>query len=203
MRFPLIVVFAILAVDPPEALAARVQFTAAPGVQQAPRATPPRSVATVPHRHRHGVVVAPVPLILFPSPSLLDTPSVVAPPPPTVSPPLAALAPPAPPMPRVLQYAHGRYELRGDGLTSPYVWVWVPNPPPPPPVPAVPDPPPVTAPAPAAPRPATAESVPRSRTVLYRWIDDQNVVNWTNDWNKIPERFRSKAVRLDEGSPGS
>lgn len=41
--------------------------------------------------------------------------------------------PSAPPAPSVLQYPNGRYELRGDGSTSPYVWVWVPNPPPPPP----------------------------------------------------------------------
>ena len=202
MRPSPIVVFVLLAVNPAGALAGRVQFTAAPGVQQIPRAGHPRSVATAPHRHHQGVFVAPAPLILFPSPSLLDPPSVIAPPSPTLSPPLVPLAPPLAPMPRVLQYPHGRYELRGDGLTSPYVWVWVPNPPPPPPVPAAaPDPAPV-APAPA-PRPATAESVPRSRTVLYRWIDDQNVVNWTNDWHRIPERFRSKAVRLDESSPGS
>ena len=27
---------------------------------------------------------------------------------------------------RVVQYPHGRYELRGDGLGVPYVWVWIP-----------------------------------------------------------------------------
>jgi hypothetical protein len=32
---------------------------------------------------------------------------------------------------RVVQYAHGRYELRGDGLNVPYAWVWIPNAPPP------------------------------------------------------------------------
>lgn len=26
---------------------------------------------------------------------------------------------------RVVQYPHGRYELRGDGVTTPYSWVWV------------------------------------------------------------------------------
>jgi hypothetical protein len=40
------------------------------------------------------------------------------------------------PMPTVVQYPHGRYELRGDGVTVPYTWVWIPNPPPPPPDPA-------------------------------------------------------------------
>ncbi len=38
--------------------------------------------------------------------------------------------------PRVVQYAHGRYELRGDGVRAPWAWVWIPNGPPAPPVPA-------------------------------------------------------------------
>ncbi len=38
------------------------------------------------------------------------------------------------PYPTVIQYPHGRYELRGDGVRAPYQWVWIPNPPPPPPV---------------------------------------------------------------------
>ena len=29
--------------------------------------------------------------------------------------------------PSVVQYAHGRYELRGDGVSAPYAWVWIPN----------------------------------------------------------------------------
>ena len=43
---------------------------------------------------------------------------------------------PPPPSPTVVHYPHGRYELRGDGVTQPYLWVWIPNPPPPPPPPA-------------------------------------------------------------------
>ena len=47
--------------------------------------------------------------------------------------------PPAPATyPTVVQYSHGRYELRGDGFQTPYQWVWIPNPPPPPPLPAAP-----------------------------------------------------------------
>ncbi len=42
----------------------------------------------------------------------------------------------APPYPTVVQYPHGRYELRGDGIQMPYQWVWIPNPPLPPPPPA-------------------------------------------------------------------
>lgn len=50
----------------------------------------------------------------------------------------AAPAAPAPIYSRVVQYAHGRYELRGDGIYTAYQWVWIPNPPPPPPPPAPP-----------------------------------------------------------------
>jgi hypothetical protein len=44
----------------------------------------------------------------------------------------------APTAPTVVTAAGGRYQLYGDGATTPYYWVWVPsgtNPPPPPPVP--------------------------------------------------------------------
>jgi hypothetical protein len=57
--------------------------------------------------------------------------------------------PPAQPTyPTVVQYPHGRYELRGDGIYTAYQWVWIPNPPPPPPPPAPPaySPPPPPAP---------------------------------------------------------
>ena len=37
--------------------------------------------------------------------------------------------------PRVIQYAHGRHELRGDGVSVPYAWVWIPSTPSPPPSP--------------------------------------------------------------------
>ncbi|OGK88643.1 MAG: hypothetical protein A2X51_15115 [Candidatus Rokubacteria bacterium GWC2_70_24] len=49
---------------------------------------------------------------------------------------------PAPPpaYPTVVQYPHGRYELRGDGVRYAYQWVWIPSAPPPPP--AAPPPPP-------------------------------------------------------------
>ncbi|HET7874536.1 MAG TPA: hypothetical protein VFN71_03350 [Methylomirabilota bacterium] len=48
---------------------------------------------------------------------------------------------PAATYPTVVQYPHGRYELRGDGVSTAYHWVWIPNAPPPPP-PAAPPPPP-------------------------------------------------------------
>ena len=58
----------------------------------------------------------------------------------------AVVQPPAP-MATVVQYPHGRYELRGDGVTVAYRWVWIPNPPPPPPPPASSLPPSPSAPA--------------------------------------------------------
>ncbi len=41
--------------------------------------------------------------------------------------------PAAPAVSRVVEYPHGRYLLRGDGVNTAYQWVWLPNPPPPPP----------------------------------------------------------------------
>src|SRR5262245_59025954 len=52
----------------------------------------------------------------------------------------------------------GRYELRGDGVTTPYVWAWIPNPPPPPP-PAAPPP----AEPPASIDPLSPAAVPSGR----------------------------------------
>jgi len=44
----------------------------------------------------------------------------------------------------VVRYPHGRWELRGDGVTVAYQWVWIPAPPPdvPPPPAGQPPPPP-------------------------------------------------------------
>ncbi len=51
-------------------------------------------------------------------------------------PPVVYSAPPSQPSVPLVQrevvYPHGRYVLRGDGVTEPYQWLWVPNPPPPP-----------------------------------------------------------------------
>lgn len=68
------------------------------------------------HQHPTVVYAAPPPVV------------VQAPPP---------LAPP-PPQPTVVQYPHGRYELRLEGPQ--YVWVWIPTVPPPPPPPPPPAP---------------------------------------------------------------
>ena len=67
---------------------------------------------------------------------LAPQPVVYAPPPPQV-----VVVQPAP-SPTVVQYPHGRYELRSNGYQ--YFWVWIPNPPPPPQaVPPAPPAPPV------------------------------------------------------------
>ena len=47
-----------------------------------------------------------------------------APPPPTTTTVIVQPGPPA--TQRVVTYADGQYELRGDGTTLPYYWVWVP-----------------------------------------------------------------------------
>jgi len=78
----------------------------------------PRPVYAVP-------VVAPPPVVYSAYPPVYASPPVY-----TVPSQVVVTAP----MPTVVQYPHGRYELRGDGVTTPYQWVWIPNPPPPPPV---------------------------------------------------------------------
>ncbi len=75
---------------------------------------------------------------------------------PVVYAPYPVAYPPPAPMPTVIQYPHGRYELRGDGVAAPYYWVWIPNPPPPPAPPPQPGlsgpsaPPSASAPSPSA-----------------------------------------------------
>ena len=87
-------------------------------------------------------------------------------------------------MPSVVQYPHGRYELRGDGTTVPYTWVWIPNPPPPPP----------PAGAPPAP-PAMEEPAPERHSQLYRWTDAQGVAHWTDRWDAVPPQYRAQATQ--------
>lgn len=65
-------------------------------------------------------------------PSPPGAPSAYSAPAPTYSAPPAQVqqtyAAPAPAQPTVFQYPHGRYELRGDGITTAYQWVWISNP---------------------------------------------------------------------------
>jgi hypothetical protein len=90
----------------------------------------------------------------------------------------------------MIEYPAGRYELRGDGVATPYLWVWVPNPPP-----APPTGPPATASA-VRPAPPPPPSGPPESSEVYRYTDEQGVVNWTDRWDAIPQQYRSQAKRL-------
>jgi len=76
-----------------------------------------RAEAAYPRREVVYRTVVTQPAVIY------ETPAVV----------YTAPAPPAP-YPTVVQYPHGRYELRWAGQQ--YVWVWIPATPPPPPPPA-------------------------------------------------------------------
>jgi hypothetical protein len=93
------------------------------------------------------VVVAPAPVYYPPAPVYQAPAPVYYAPPPAYSAPPAyghqVYAGPASAQPRVVQYPHGRYVLRGDGVATAYHWVWIPNPPIPPPPAGPPPAPPV------------------------------------------------------------
>ncbi|HYB42477.1 MAG TPA: DUF4124 domain-containing protein [Candidatus Methylomirabilis sp.] len=87
--------------------------------------------------------------------------------------------------PGVIQYPSGRYELRGDGWATPYQWVWIPNPPP--------GPPPSSAGArPAAPPPPPSAPPAARQATVYRWIDGEGVVHFTDSLESVPPEFRAK-----------
>jgi hypothetical protein len=140
------------------------------------------------HRRAFPVFLAPSVVL---EPSVLAAPYVIAPP--VYAPPPAYAAPPAASVPRVVEFPTGRYELRGDGVYSPYAWVWIPNPPaapPPPPPPSAPPGSPAAAPDPR-PRPA-----PSRTASLYRWTDERGVTTWTDSLEKVPARYREHARAL-------
>jgi hypothetical protein len=124
------------------------------------------------------------------SPVVTVSPTIYAAPSIYVSPPImssqAAPAPAAPstesPLPSVVEHPTGRYELRGDGVATPYVWVWIPKPPAEPPA-APPS-------SPEEPRAATSDSA--SRTKTYRWTDEEGTTFFTNRLERIPDPYRSR-----------
>jgi hypothetical protein len=136
-----------------------------------------------------GVIASPVvvnvpPPVVY-GPSAYDDWRVYDDPPAVYDPPAGgtvSVAPPPPAPPTVVQYATGRYELRGDGATTPYTWVWIPNPPPPPPAEA----------------PAAGEASPARHTELYRWTDEQRVVHWTDRWDTVPQQYRKQAKQTPQ-----
>jgi hypothetical protein len=153
------------------------------------------------HRFNSNSVIFIGPSPFWYSSPLYSSPPVVYQPPPVYiapqfvyqAPPPAAYYPPAPsapPEPRVVEFPSGHYELRGDGIATPYLWVWVPKPPsaPPgaPPVPAAPDAPPVG--------PSSRPAARAPSKTIYRFTDDNGVTVLTDDINKVPDRYRIQLV---------
>ncbi|HET7876417.1 MAG TPA: hypothetical protein VFN71_12935 [Methylomirabilota bacterium] len=160
----------------------------------------PDRVVVHPPRHRpvsrpfvHPFFSRPaVPLVVSPSPVVVYTPApvVYVQPSPVVIVPVA----PPPPMPSVIEYPNGRYELRGDGVTTPYRWVWIPKAPPPPAAPPEPSTMPPAA-DPLAPTGPTKQQGPAAPGEIYRWSDEEGVTHWTDRLDNVPERYRSRARR--------
>jgi hypothetical protein len=149
------------------------------------------------HGHHHGFhnrffyypyyPIYSAPSVVVSNPVVVYTPPVYAAPQ-YYAPPVAYSAPAAPSVPRVVEYPGGRYELRGDGVSTPYSWVWIPDPPAAPPPPPAPAPP-----ASTAPEPSLALRVAGPRAVAYRWTDESGVTTWTDSLEKVPARFREQA----------
>jgi hypothetical protein len=139
-------------------------------------------------RHRHH---SPRPFVTF-----YSVPSVVYytyySPPVYYAPPVVYQAPPvyvpAPAMSRVVEYPTGRYELRGDGVVTPYEWAWIPNPPAAPPAPVEP--------ATVTPERTAAVVTPSGPREAFRWTDDHGVTTWTDRLDNVPERYRARVQRL-------
>jgi uncharacterized protein DUF4124 len=135
-----------------------------------------------------GVIASPV-VVFAPQPGpyappAYDGSSIYDDPPPAYSPPARGTVSLAPPPPNVIQYPTGRYELRGDGMNTPYTWVWIPNLPPPPPA------------GPSADTSAPGAPSPAGRSELYRWTDAEGVVHWTDRWDAVPEEYRKQAKKI-------
>ena len=98
----------------------------------------------------------------------------------------------ADPTQNVVQFPTGRYELRGDGVSTPFTWAWIPNPPTSPPPVAPPALPAVPAASPTREPHSGGSQSPARVGHLYRWIDEQDVVHWTDRLDAVPERYRSR-----------
>ena len=90
------------------------------------------------------------------------------------------------PTPTLLDHPGGWYQLRGDGVTTPYSWVWIPKPPV---APAAAEPPQGSE-APVR----SADSSARDRGPAYHWTDDGGVTTFTNRLERVPKRFRDQAA---------
>lgn len=146
-----------------------------------------------------GVIASPVvvyasPPVVYGPPGYYDSSayynsSVRYDPPAIYSPPArgaVSVAPALTPTPNVIQYPTGRYELRGDGVATPYTWVWIPNPPPPPPA------------APPGEAPTSRDRSPARHNQPYHWTDEQGVVHWTDRWDTVPQQYREQARQTQQ-----
>jgi len=79
----------------------------------------------IPKRTLFAAVVPALGLPLLSGCFAAETGVATAPPPPLPATTTVIVQAPSAPH-RVLTYAEGRYEQRGDGSTTPYYWVWVP-----------------------------------------------------------------------------
>ncbi len=95
-----------------------------------------------------------------------------------------------PQMPMVVYYPSGRYELRGDGYSTPYQWIWIPNPPSAPPPSSAP---PSYQPAPPTTPPASSRPEPPGNTAVYRWTDADGILHFTDRLDTVPARYRTEA----------
>ena len=197
IRVLLVVLAAATALMPTGALAQRAPGGGhGAGHHFAPGSAGPRSHFHHRFGHQGPVVVFAPPIWYGPDPYYYP-PAAYDPGPGYGTSPYGTASPP-PPMPRVVQYPTGRYELRGDGFTTPYQWIWIPNPPsaPPPsaPPPWAPPPwaPPALQPAPAQP-PASTKPEPPGNTTVYRWTDAEGVVHLTDRLDTVPPRYRTQA----------
>jgi hypothetical protein len=140
------------------------------------------------------LVVVPPPAVVYAEPPVIYQPYQYPSSQPTMGYPsvAAAVPPPAPPpppaIPSVIEYPHGWYELRGDGVSAPYVWVWIPKPPPPPPA------------SPAPPTLAPPEATPgrSSARKVFHWTDAAGVTHWTDRQDMVPPRDRADARRVED-----
>jgi hypothetical protein len=139
-----------------------------------------------------GFIAAPIvyaPPLVYGSPFSYDAVSYAPPtyaPPAYDAPPVSygpdaggaiSLAPPPQPTPAVVEFPTGRYELRGDGMATPYAWVWIPNPPV----------------APPSQAPSPGDPAPSSQRQLYRWTDEAGVAHWTDRRDAVPQPYRAEA----------
>jgi len=118
-----------------------------------------------------------------PPPPVYSAPAYYSPPP-VAAPPMNSIAvapvppaPSAPPAPNVVEFATGRYELRGDGMATPYAWVWIPNPP--------------SSPPPSRAADTGRDDVSGYRSRLYRWIDEQGTLHLTDRLDEVPPQYRT------------